>query len=290
MPSPTTARLQILAAALLFSTGGAAIKATTLTGWQVAGLRSTIAGLFLLATLPAARRRWNLATLAIATCYAGTLILFVTANKLTTAASTIFLQSTAPLYLLLLGPWFLKEPLRARDLGFAAVLAGGLALCFAGRQAPLATAPNPGLGNLLALGSGICWAATIAGLRWMEKRRLDGGAGAAGALVAGNLLAGAICLPVGWPIVDTRAADLAVIGYLGIVQIGVAYLFFYAGLRRLPALEVGLLALLEPVASPLWAWLFAGERPALWTLAGGALILAATAARTALESRRAAVT
>ncbi len=287
MPSPTSARLQILAAALLFSTGGAAIKATAFTGWQVAGLRSAVAGLFLLATLPAARRRWSLATLAVATCYAGTLILFVTANKLTTAALTIFLQSTAPLYLLLLGPWVLAEPLRARDLGFAAVLAGGLALCFAGRQAPLATAPNPGLGNLLALGSGVCWAATIAGLRWMEKRKLDGGAGAAGALVAGNLLAGLICLPFGWPISGAGVTDFAVVGYLGVVQIGVAYLFFYAGLRHLPALEVGLLVLLEPVANPLWAWLFAGEQPAVWTLAGGALILAATAARTAVEARRA---
>ena len=109
-------RLQLLATALLFSTGGAAIKACGLDSWQVASLRSGIAAAFVLAVVPAARRGWNRKTLAVGACYAATMVLFVTANKLTTAANAIFLQATAPLYILLLGPWLLREPLKRRDL------------------------------------------------------------------------------------------------------------------------------------------------------------------------------
>ncbi len=118
----TSARWRLLGVALLFSTGGAAIKGTDLTNWQVACLRSAVATLALVALLPEARRwpsRAVLAkTLAVGAGYAGTMVMFVAANKLTTAANAIFLQATAPLYLLALGPWLLKEPVRRRDLGF----------------------------------------------------------------------------------------------------------------------------------------------------------------------------
>ena len=110
-----TARAQIAAAALLFSTGGAAIKATALASWQVAGLRSAIAFGFLLLVLPAARRGWSLATLLVGVAYGGTMVLFVTANKLTTAANSIFLQATAPVWLLPLSRWLLREPIHRRN-------------------------------------------------------------------------------------------------------------------------------------------------------------------------------
>jgi drug/metabolite transporter (DMT)-like permease len=109
-------RLLVLSAALLFSTGGAAIKATALTGWQVASFRSGIAAVVLLLCMPAWRRVWHPRTLAVGAAYAATMILFVLANKLTTATNTIFLQYTAPLYLLLLAPWLLREPVRLSDL------------------------------------------------------------------------------------------------------------------------------------------------------------------------------
>ena len=108
----SSSRYGVLAAALLFSTGGAAIKACSLTGWQVAGFRSGVAAVALWLLVPGARRQWNWRTLLAGIFYAATLILFVTANKLTTSANAIFLQSTAPLYLLLLGPLVLREPVR----------------------------------------------------------------------------------------------------------------------------------------------------------------------------------
>ncbi|MDQ3223963.1 MAG: EamA family transporter, partial [Gemmatimonadota bacterium] len=118
MSPGSNARLQLIGAAVLFSTGGAAIKAATFTAWQIAGLRSGIAALTLLLLIWGARRGkplrqaqgrfWQSALVGAA--YAGCLTLFVLANRLTTAANTIFLQSTAPLYLLILAPWLLREP------------------------------------------------------------------------------------------------------------------------------------------------------------------------------------
>jgi drug/metabolite transporter (DMT)-like permease len=140
MSSRTTARLQLLGAAVLFSTGGAAIKAADFTGWQIASLRSGIATVALLLLTPAARRGWTLRqaqgglwrAALVGVAYAGCLTLFVLANRLTTAANTIFLQSTAPLYILFLGPWLLREPIRKQDLGFMLAVGSGLALFFVG--------------------------------------------------------------------------------------------------------------------------------------------------------------
>jgi drug/metabolite transporter, DME family len=276
--SPGLPRLQILAAALLFSTGGAAIKACSLTSWQVASFRSGVAALALLLLLPAARRNWSWRTAAVGVAYASCLILFVHANKLTTAANTIFLQSTAPIYILLLGPWLLKEPVRARDLGFVATLAVGMSLFFVGIEPPVRTAPAPLQGNLLAVGSGIAWALTVMGLRWTG--RAEGGSGnsgsAAAAVAIGNLIALAVGLPMALPVSSSTAVDWAVIVYLGVFQIGLAYAFLSSAIRHVRALDASLLLLAEPVLSPLWAWLVHGEQPGLWSMAGGALILAAT--------------
>lgn len=286
MASRNLSRLQLLAAAVLFSTGGAAIKATTLTSWQVAGFRSGIAALAVLLLVPAARRRWSGPVVLVALAYAGTMILFVLGNKLTTAANTIFLQSTAPLYVLLLGPWLLKEPVRRRDLLFMAAIAVGLVLFFVGAQAPLATAPDPLRGNMLALLSGVTWAFTVVGLRWLGSREEEGGENAAVVtVVAGNTLAFAFCLPWALPVQQATTADWAVVAYLGIFQIGLAYLFLTAGIRRVPALEAATLLLVEPALNPIWAWLVHGERPGTWAIAGGALILGATIVKTCWDAR-----
>jgi DME family drug/metabolite transporter len=285
MGSATASRLRLLAAALLFSTGGAAIKACTLTGWQVASFRSAIAALALLVLLPDARRRWTWGAVAVGSAYASTMILFVLGNKLTTAANTIFLQSTAPLYLLLLGPWLLREPIRRRDVVFMAVLAIGMSMFFVGTDVTYASAPHPARGNVVAALSGVSWALTITGLRWMSRatQRRDGSVGVA--LVAGNLLAGAACLPLALPVRGGGVVDWLLLGYLGVFQIGFAYIFVSTAVRHVPALEASLLLLLEPVLNPVWAWMIHGEQPGAWSLGGGALILLATAIRSWWEVR-----
>ncbi|MDX2194461.1 MAG: DMT family transporter [Gemmatimonadales bacterium] len=271
-------RLEVLGAALLFSTGGAAIKATTLGAWPVAGLRSGIAGLVLLLLVPQARRGWRRETALVAAAYAATLTLFVAANKLTTSANAIFLQSTAPLYLLLLGPWLLRERLRRADLAVAAAVLAGFACVVLGSAAPVRTAPDPATGNALAAASGLAYAVTLLGLRWLGTRKVAPGEAppsGVGAVALGNLLAFAACLPFALPMAPT-ATDWAVLTYLGVAQIALAYFLLTRGMTQVPALEASLLLLLEPALNPAWSWLLLGERPGAWPAVGGVLILGAT--------------
>jgi drug/metabolite transporter (DMT)-like permease len=282
-------RLQILAAAMLFSTGGAAIKACGLTGWQVAGFRSGVGALALFLMLPGARRGWTWRTYMVGVAYAATLLLYVLANKLTTASNAIFLQSTAPLYLLLVSPLLLKETIRLRELIFMAALAGGLGLYFMGMEPPQATAPDPRLGNLLAAAAGLGWGLTIAGLRWLARSEgVRGGApggAAAGATVVGNALVFLFCLPFAMPVEQASASDWLWIAYLGVFQIALAYVFMTQGMRTVRALESGLLFLVEPVLNTLITWVMHGEVPGYWSRLGAAVILAATVVHSLLAGR-----
>ena len=184
----TPARLGVLIGAALFSTAGAAIKACSMTGWQTACLRSVVAGLTVFLLMPETRRGWKLKVVPVAAVYAATLILFVLANKLTTSASTIFIQNASPLYVIVFGWILLRERLRRSDIGFIAILGAGMALFFIDLPAPAATAPDPGLGNILAVGSGLTMAGTLVGLRWLARdKHQDGQAGAA--VVMGELRA-----------------------------------------------------------------------------------------------------
>ena len=273
-----------MAAGLLFSTGGAAIKAASLTGWQVASFRSAVAAVVLLAALPGARRRWHWRMLPVAAAYAATLILFVLANRLTTSANAIFLQATAPLYLLLLGPFLLHEPIRRADLFYILAIGAGLGLFFAGRDPVAATASNPPRGNLLALASGLSYALMLAGLRWHGRR--GGQDSGIATVAAGNLIAFAAALPMALPVHSFSARDAAVVLYLGAAQIGLAYWCLTRAIRHVPAFEATTMLQVEPAMNPVWTWLVHGERPTLWALAGGIVILAATLLNTWYGRRR----
>jgi drug/metabolite transporter (DMT)-like permease len=285
MHEHTNARLRLAGAAVLFSTGGAAIKAAQFTSWQVASLRSGTAALALLLLLPAARRGWSWRAVLVGVAYAVTLTLFVLANKLTTSANTIFLQSTAPLYLLLLGPWLLRESVRPRDLGVMLAVAVGLLFFFLGAERPVATAPDPVRGNILAALSGVAWAFTVVGLRWLGTVERQGGGSGLAAVVIGNLLAFAGCLPYALPLGVHPARDWLTILYLGVFQIGLAYILVTSALRQLRAFEASMILLIEPALNPLWAWAVHGEVPGPWAFAGGAMILGATTLKTWLDTR-----
>lgn len=257
----------------------------------MAGLRSGIAALAILILLPQARRGWSWRVALVGVAYAATLTLFVTANKLTTAANTIFLQSSAPLYLLLLGPFLLKEPIRRDDLWLIGVVGVGLALFFVGVEAPMATAPDPVRGNILGALSGITWALTLTGLRWLSTRPPAPGAEAGDEALAtvavGNLLACLAALPFALPVTGATVVDWGVVVYLGVFQIGAAYLLLTRGIHHVSALEASVLLLAEPALNPIWAWAMHGELPSAWSLTGGTLILGASVLRTWSGVRRA---
>ena len=211
------------------------------------------------------------------------MILFVLSNKLTTSANAIFLQSTAPLYLLFLGPLVLKEKIRPVDAVVVAAVATGVVLLLSGSEAVVTTAPRPALGNILGVATGAVWALTLVGLRWMAKRetgKRDGSQSAAATAIAGNLIAFLVCLPMALPVTRGTVSDAAIVLYLGVFQIGLAYILLTRSLREVPGLEASTLLLVEPVFNPLWSWLIHGERPSGSALAGGALIVLAALAGT----------
>ena len=278
-------RLQIALAALLFSTGGAAIKLADFTGWQVASFREGIAALVLLVCLPAARRGFSWRAAVVGLAYAFTLISFVLANRLTTSANTIYLQSPAPFFVLLLAPLLLREPVRRRDLPVLLAVLAGLLLVFGGGDVASTTSPDPARGNLLALGTGISFALMMCGLRWLgrEGNRTDG---ALAAVVLGNIIACAVTLPVALPVTGAGAGDWLLMGYLGAFQIGLAYLLVTSGLRHVPVLAASLLLLIETALNPVWTWLLLGEVPSAAAVAGGAIIVGATALHAAAGALR----
>jgi len=266
------ARFQLLAAALLFSTGGVAVKLAALSAWQLAGFRSGVAALVLWLVAPTWRARPRPLELAVAAAYAATLILFITANTLTTAANSIFLQTTAPLWVLAFAPWLLGEANRRRDFVVAAILAAGLVLFFVSSEAPQVTAPAPARGNLVALAAGVTWALTLIGLRRLAREPEPGRESAGVAVTWGNALAFVVCLPFAVPVAAARPLDWALVVYLGAIQIALAYLWMVRGLRSLRVVEASLLLVLEPVTSAALAWFALGEAPGLLPGIGCAVI------------------
>jgi len=276
------ARIYLLATAVLFSTGGAAVKACSLSSWQVAGLRSAFAVVALLIAARSTRARWTLPVVVTGASQAATMLLFVSSTKLTTAANAIFLQSTAPLYVLLLAPLLLREPVRRADVVFLVAFVAGLCTIFLGDASPTTTAPNPAVGNWLAAASGVTWAFTVIAYRWAARDPSTFGA----ALVAGNVLVALVALPLGWPIAGATPADWAIVAFLGVFQIALSYALLAIGMREVPALEASLLMLLEPVLNPVWTWLVHGERVGTAALVGGAVVLVTTVVKTAVDARR----
>lgn len=280
--SATRARLQALGAAALFSTGGAAVKTAAFSGAQIASFRAGIAAIVLLLWLRG-RVTWSRQAWAVGVVYACMTVLYVAATRLTTSANAIFLQSTGPLYLLLLGPYVLHEKVRRSDLAYLGALAAGLAICFAGQPPATATAPDPATGNILGLLCGLAWALTLLALRRVERDAAAPGVAAA-SVIAGCIIASLVTLPFALPVPAAPPTAWLVLVYLGVFQIGLAYVWVTDAVRHLPAFEMSLLLLLEPVLNPIWTWLIWKEYPGGLVLAGGAIIVIATAIKNIYDS------
>jgi len=274
--------LAVAGAAILWSTGGLFIKLAPMPALAVACGRSLIAGLFYLAVLRPDLRagRWTTAA-----AYAGCIVTFVSATKLTTAANAIFLQYTGPAYVLVLSPFLLDEPFRPIDGICVALSLAGMSLFFV-----VKVQSGQLLGNLLAIASGVFFALAVVLLRRDAK---TGRGDALPSTTLGNFLAAALTAP--WALSAAPAMlsgrGAAVLLYLGIVQLGLAYLLFVRGVRRVPAAEASLISMLEPVLNPVWVLIGVGERPGRWAIAGGAVVIAAVVVRTLVpQPQRASTT
>ena len=263
---------------MIWSTGGLFIKWTTLSGLELSFGRSLLAAI----TVALFTRREgfgvNRITLIASVLYAALLLLFVLATKETTAANAIFLQYTAPLYVLVLEPIFYKEKFRQRDLITVIFCVIGMSLFFVGKLRP-----QDVTGNLLALASGVCFAFYFLLLRHPSARNVN----RASSVIYGNLLVVLIAAPVGLQALShiTLHDTLSVV-YLGVVQIGVAYTLFTLGMSRgIRSLDAGIVGYIEPVLNPVWVFLVIGERPSKWALIGGAIIVGAVVVHTTLKAR-----
>jgi drug/metabolite transporter (DMT)-like permease len=271
--------LLVVGAALLWSTGGFVIKATHLSAFELSFGRSLLGAVTIAIFTRSEGFGINRISAITSVLYAALLILFVLATKLTTAANAIFLQYTAPVYVLLLEPLFYKERFRGRDFVTVAACLVGMSLFFVGKLRPQDVS-----GNVLALASGVCFALFFLLLRHSKARDVN----RASAAIYGNLISVLICAPafLGALRRGISAHDVACIAYLGIVQIGIAYVLFTLAMARgVRSLDAGIIGYVEPVLNPVWVFLFIGERPAGWAILGGAIIIASVVIHTLREAK-----
>ncbi len=266
--------LLLFVCALLWSLGGLLIKSIDWHPLAVAGGRGLIAGGVLLAWVRKPKFTWSATQIGAAVAYAACTVLFVVANKFTTAANAIFLQYTAPIYIALLSARVLGERARRSDWITIAVAIGGMALFFLDELA------FAGLfGNVIAIGSGVGFAAMVLLLR----KQKDGSP--IESIILGNLLAGAIGLPFMLTSSPPDAAGVGALFVLGVFQLGLPYILYAYSIKRVTALEAVLIPIVEPVLNPVWVALLIGERPGPLALLGGAIVLGSVIVRALMAIR-----
>lgn len=269
----------VLIAVLLWSTGGLFIKSTTIDAYQVTFFRSLFAAVTVLILTRKDGLKINAFGILTSVIYALLLFLFVWATKKTTAANAIFLQYTAPIYILVLAPFIIGEKFHWRDLLTVIIVLAGMSLFFVG-QLRL----EDYQGNTAALFSGI-----FLGLYIMLLRHPKGeGFNPAIAVIYGNFLLALLTSPSGVAAVPTMTfMDWFAVTFLGIFQIGISYILFIKGVRGgTRPLDASLIGFIEPLLNPVWVFIFVGERPSKWALLGGGIIIAAIAVHTVRQYAR----
>ena len=261
--------LATVAAALIWSTAGVLVKLISQDAFIILFYRSLYAGLLFLAVFRKEALHFDRRALLISIFYAPLLICFVSSTKLTTAANAIFLQYISPAIVLVLEPRLLGTRIKRYNL--ITVIA-----CLAGMSFFLFDQPDSDthwLGILLAALSGVFLAGLVLSLRFSNRSEQVSG------ILLGNIWVVLVTLPFFIKAPSPTATEHIMLAYLGFIQIGVGYLLFTYGQRRIPALETSLISMLEPILNPVWVVLWYGERPSMWSIAGGAIILIALVLR-----------
>lgn len=264
-PERRRALLFLILAATLWSTGGLMIKAVSWSPLAILAGRNLFSSVLLLIYLRRFPTHWTRWKIIAAVSHILTAFLFISSTKLTTAADAIFLQYTAPVYIILLGFWFLREKPSRTDWMTMLIIFCGMFLFF-GDQLSL----NGFEGNILAALSGITMAVMTVALRAQKD----------GTPAESILIAHATTAVLGFPFVlreSWTVSNWLIILYLGVFQIGLAFLFFTYAIKHVPAIEATLISTLEPILNPLWVFLFIGEQPGRFALAGGLIVLAGVA-------------
>jgi Predicted permease, DMT superfamily len=262
-----SAVLLLCLSALCWSLGGVLIKWVSWHPLAISGARSLVAAMLILAVFGRPRFTWSVPQVGGALAYAATAVLFVVATKLTTAANAIFLQYTAPAFVAIFGIRYLGERPSRRDWIVLATVMAGMVLFFLDRLTL-----SGFWGNLTALGSGV----TFAWMALFMRRQKD--SSPVESVLLGNLLAFVVGLPFMFDGVPDARGFLC-LAVLGVVQLGLAYVFFVKAIRHVTALEALLIPTIEPVLNPVWTMIFIGEVPGIMSVCGGAVIIGAVVTR-----------
>ena len=258
----------LVIAALIWSCGGFLIKWVSWNPLAIAGTRSLIAaGLMFLYRRRKFDFNWSPAQIGGAVAYAATVISFVAANKMTTAANAILLQYTAPVFVALFAYWFLGEKTSRLDWIIIGITLGGMTLFFLDNL----SAGNF-LGNLVALFSGV----TFAGVVLFSRKQKDGSP--LESFFLGNILTGLVGLPFMLQSAPNASGWVGLI-LLGVFQLGISYIVYAEAMKRVTALEGVLIPVIEPILNPIWVFLLLHEVPGKWALAGGVVVLVSVTLR-----------
>ncbi len=308
----------VLLAAVLWSTGGLGVKSVDMQPLALAGFRSAFAApvLGVCALFLARRHDVSIAALmkrplvwAAAFSYAVMVVSFVIAAKLTTAANAILLQYSGPIYVALLSWPVLRERVRATDIAATVLCFFGMCLFFLDR-----VSAQGRIGDLVAIVSSFGFAGVpllmrleytrrpedfgakrrslsvgeLEGQRPSNKKEHAAALGPAVAMTLGNLIACAVAAPA---MVHAVSSPIGLGGwsavvFLGVFQIGVAYVLYAAAVNALPALRSTLLATIEPILNPLWVAIVRGEKPTRWAAIGGAVILVSVTLQAVVRQER----
>ncbi|MDX1940192.1 MAG: DMT family transporter [Saprospiraceae bacterium] len=265
----------VVISALLWSTGGLFIKLLPFEPMTILFYRSVCAAVLFGVLFHKSLLKINGLTLLISLFYVGLMTTFVFATKMTTAANAIFLQYTAPIYVLLLEPLLFRIPLERINIATIIVCFLGMALFFLGDLEL-----GDMLANIISLASGILLAALMLGQRKNDPAHHET------AIFWGNIIMLLIAMPSYAQSPSPTLEQWLMLLFLGFVQIGLGYLFFTYGLKRVLAIEGSLLAMLEPILNPVWVFLGYGETPSKFAILGGMIIVAMLAIRTIIVERK----
>lgn len=262
-----TAIVLLAVTATMWSLGGLLIKSINAHPLAISGVRSAISCIIISLYVRKPKFTWSFTQLGAAVSYASMVILFVVANKLTTAANAILLQYTAPIFVALFGVWLLKEKPKTVDWITIAIVLGGMILFF------MESLDTKGvIGNVIALLSGVSYALFTVFMR-MQKD---------GSPIESVILGNAITAVVGVPFIFTALPDTkgwVCLALLGIVQLGIPYILFSKAIKDARALEASLITMIEPILNPVWVILMIGEVPGILSIAGGVIVIAGVAIR-----------
>ena len=270
----------VLVCGLLWSTAGVLIKLLPWNALVIAGLRSTLAAAVLYADLLLRQKKAkpviSRSTLTAGFFLGATMLLFVTANKLTTTANAIVLQSTATVFVVLYSALFLGERPSRRDLTAVFLVLGGIVLFFLDQLSPTGL-----IGNCLGLLSAV----TFAGVFLTSSGAADEHASTSG-LILGQLFCAAVSVPFFFlypP--EMTSVRIGTILFLGIFQLGLAYVLFARGSQLCPPIAMALASMVEPIFSPIWVALFVREIPGPLALFGGGIVLISLTVWSILNAR-----